>query len=88
MKTTIAVQNIKCGGCVNTITNKLSKIENIQNVQVNKESSSVAFRYFEPEDAFKVREKLRDLGYLAVDDRNTLVSKANSFISYATGKMR
>lgn len=87
MKTTIVVQNLKCGGCVNTITTNLLKIENIQNVQVNIESSSVEFRYLEPEDAFKVKEKLRKLGYPAVDDKNTLASRANSFISCATGKM-
>ncbi|MDT0690928.1 heavy-metal-associated domain-containing protein [Salegentibacter sp. F188] len=87
MKTTITVQNLKCGGCVNTITTKLSEIENIQNVQVEKESSSVTFNYLEPEDAFKVKEKLRKLGYPAVDAKNSLASKAISVISCATGKM-
>lgn len=87
MRTTITVQNLKCGGCVNTITTKLLEIENIQNVQVEKESSSVTFSYLEPEDAFKVKEKLRKLGYTDVDAKNSLASKAISVISCATGKI-
>ncbi len=87
MKTTITVQNLKCGGCVSTITTKLSEIENIHNVKVDKESSSVSFNYNEPEDGFKVKEKLRKLGYPAVDENNSFISKASSFISCASGKM-
>lgn len=87
MKTTITVQNLKYGGCVNTITTKLSEIENIQNVQVDKEASSVTFNYGEPEDAFKVKEILRKLGYPALDEKNNLLAKANSFVSCATVKI-
>lgn len=87
MKTTIAVQNLKCGGCVSTITTELSEIENIHNVKVDKESFSVSFTYNSPEDALKVKEKLRKLGYPAVDEKNSLKSKASSFISCASGKM-
>jgi copper chaperone len=87
MKTSIEVQNLKCSGCVNTITKKLLEIENISDVQVDNESSSVAFRYKEPNDALIVKEKLRKLGYPAVDEKNSMVSKASSFISCASGKM-
>lgn len=77
MKTTIEVQNLKCGGCVSTITTELSEIENIYNVKVDKESFSVSFTYNNPEDALKVKEKLRKLGYPAVDEKNSLKSKAS-----------
>lgn len=87
MKTTITVQNLKCGGCVNTITTKLSEVKNISNVLVDKESCSISFKYNEPEDALTVKEKLRKLGYPAVDDKNSLIAKASSFISCASGKM-
>lgn len=87
MKTTIAVQNLKCGGCVKTITTKLSEIENIKNVEVDQETAAVSFQYKDPEDALKVKEKLKKLGYPAVDDKNRLVARANSFVSCATGKI-
>lgn len=88
MKTTISVQNLKCGGCVNTITSKLSEINNIKNVQVDKETSGVTFTYEDLEDALKVKEKLKKLGYPEVNEKNSLGSKASSFISCATGKMQ
>ncbi|UJH92974.1 heavy-metal-associated domain-containing protein [Antarcticibacterium sp. 1MA-6-2] len=88
MKTTITIQNLKCGGCVNTITAKLLEIDNIVEVQVDKDSSTVAFRYKDPEDAFKVKEKLKKLGYPAVDNKNSLLIKASSYISCASGKMQ
>jgi copper chaperone len=86
MKTTIVVQNLKCGGCVKTITAKISELENISNVKVD-QAAAVTFRYNEPEDALKVKEKLKMLGYPAVDEKNSLVARTNSFVSCATGKI-
>ena len=63
MKTTMTIQNLKCGGCVNTITSKLSEIKNISNVLVDKISSTVSFRYNDPDDALLVKDKLKKLGY-------------------------
>ena len=87
MKTTITVQNLKCGGCVKTITTKISEIENIDSVKVDQEAAAVSFRYEDPDDAFKVKEKLKKLGYPAVDDKHSLIPKTNSFVSCATGKI-
>ncbi len=87
MKTTITVQNLKCGGCLNTITTKISKIENVDNVIVDQEAATVSFRYKEPEDAFKVKDKLKKLGYPAVNDKNSFLARANSFVGCATGKI-
>ncbi len=49
METTIHIQNLKCGGCANTITKGISSIEAIQNVSVNVDESTVTFSY-ETED--------------------------------------
>lgn len=87
MKTTIIVQNLKCSGCVKTISTKISGIENISNVDIDKEAASVSFNYKDPEDALKVKGKLKKLGYPSVDEKNSLVAKANSFVSCATGKV-
>lgn len=88
MQQSIVVQNLKCGGCVNTITSKISEIENISNVEVDKETSSVSYNCENSEDAVKVKEKLRRLGYPSVDENNSMISKASSFVSCATGKMK
>lgn len=87
MKNSITVQNLKCDGCANTITNNLSKFENISEVQVDVESSTISFESADTEEISKVKEKLKSLGYPSVDDANSLTSKAKSFVSCATGKM-
>ena len=86
MKTSILVQNLKCGGCAHTISTKLATIENISNLQVNVEQCKVSFNYLNEEDAFKVKETLKNLGYPSIEDSNSFSSKAKSFVSCATGK--
>ena len=87
MKATIIVQNLKCDGCARTITNKLSELENISEVQVFPNTSMVSFEYEDSSDALNVKDKLKDLGYPSIDSKNTLASKAKSYLSCATGKM-
>jgi copper chaperone CopZ len=86
MEASILVQNLKCGGCAHTISTKLSTIKNVSNLQVNVEESKVSFEYLYEEDAAKVKEKLKNLGYPSVEDANSFSSKAKSFVSCATGK--
>jgi copper chaperone len=88
MKTSIIVQNLKCGGCANTIITKLSDIENISNISVDQESSTITFYADQAEFALKVKDKLKSLGYPSIEDENGMLSKAKSFVSCATGKMR
>ncbi len=87
MKTSIIVQNLKCGGCANTISTKLSEIETISNINVDVEESKVTFNVSNSEDAIEVKQKLKSLGYPSIEDENGLVSKAKSFVSCATGKL-
>lgn len=87
MKTSIIVQNLKCGGCANTITTKLSSIRTISDVHVDVEQSKVSFGYSNTEDALMVKEKLKNLGYPSIEDSNSLTYKAKSFVSCATGKL-
>lgn len=87
MKTSIIVQNLKCGGCANTISTKLTEIKNISNISVHVEDSKVSFNYINEADAFAVKDRLKDLGYPSIEDHNNIVSKAKSFVSCATGKL-
>ncbi|HLV69637.1 MAG TPA: heavy metal-associated domain-containing protein [Xanthomarina sp.] len=86
MKTSVIVQNLKCGSCAHSIARKLSEIKNISDVQINIEESKISFKYIKEDDAFLVKEKLKKMGYPSIEDENSIVSKTKSFISCATGK--
>ncbi|SDQ19474.1 heavy-metal-associated domain-containing protein [Flagellimonas zhangzhouensis] len=87
MRTVVEVQNLKCGGCAKTISNKLSELNGINDVIVERERSSVSFEHQSAEDASLVKETLKNLGYPTIDEENGFVDKAKSFVSCATGKM-
>ena len=87
MNTKIFIQNLKCNGCVTTITKKLSHLENITDIIVAVEESSIAFNYKDNLDLEVVKETLKDSGYPVLGDENTLGTKAKSFVSCAIGKM-
>lgn len=85
---TLEVLNIKCGGCANTITRKLS--EEFKGVKVDVEAGTVTADISGAEVA-RLRETLKKMGYPAADE--TLggfeggVAKAKSFVSCAVGRM-
>ena len=87
MNTSITVQNLKCGGCANTITTKLAELENISEIKIDIDNSVVAFNHNNQAEVIAVKDRLKTLGYPSVDDDNNLVSKAKSFVSCATGKL-
>ncbi len=87
METTIHIQNLKCGGCANTITKGISSMESIGNVLVNVEESTVTFSYSTEEQLEEVKNKLKSMGYPEDGEANTLGAKAKSYVSCAIGKM-
>lgn len=87
MQTKLIVQNLKCGGCANTISKNLNAIENVTDVKVEAESSSVSFSYNEDSTYTEVESKLTQLGYPVAGKANSYLNKAKSFISCASGKM-
>ena len=87
MKTSIIVQNLKCGGCASTITSKISEIENISDIHIDVDKCRVSFNFINDTDALAVKNKLRALGYPSIDDDNNLIYKAKSIVSCATGKL-
>ena len=87
METTIQIQNLKCGGCANTITKNIVVLEGITNVSVNVEESTVTFNYETEAQLVEVKEKLKTLGYPEDGATNSLGSKAKSYVSCAIGKM-
>jgi copper chaperone len=87
MKTKLILQNLKCGGCANTVTTRLSQLDNISEIEVNNDDSSVAFSYLEDSNLEEAIYLLSKLGYPVDGEDNTLSKKAKSFVSCAVGRM-
>lgn len=89
MQHIIEVENIKCGGCANTITGKLSKLEGVDAVQVEIEAGRITV---EAPDAARAQlvTTLLASGYPekgSVEGIKAAKAKAKSFVSCAIGKM-
>ncbi|SFR77252.1 cation transporter [Maribacter stanieri] len=87
MTSVIPIQNLKCGGCAKTIIAKLEEIPAITNVSVSVESSSVQFDALNQQGITAAKDKLKSIGYPSIDQDNSVLSKAKSIVSCATGKL-
>ncbi len=87
MKTTIQIQNLKCGGCVSTIKNRISDLNGVHSVEVNLERSTVFIEHEEQLKDQEIKKVLQKLGYPEVGENNSLGEKAKSFVSCAIGKL-
>ncbi len=87
MKTIVHIQNLKCGGCVNTISKKLNTLDDVSQVSIEVEDNSVTFEYSEAHTLDVVKKTLADIGYPEDGEANTLTSKAKSYVSCAFGKI-
>ena len=87
MKSTLEIQNLKCSGCANTITTRLSTLNNIDNVVVNNDNDTISFDYKEDSNLIEATELLSKLGYPIIGQNNPLTKKAKSFVSCAVGRM-
>lgn len=80
----IEVENIKCGGCVNSITNGLMKIDNVSKVDIDKDIETITIESTQDKSVFV--EALSKMGY-PEKGKNTVLKKAKSYVSCAVGKM-
>jgi len=87
MYTTIEIVNLKCNGCVNTVKKGVLSIDGINEVEVDLEASKVKIPTKNKELIEQVKEKLSKMGYPELGDANTMLHKAKSFVSCASGKM-
>ena len=87
MKVTVEIQNLKCGGCANTITTKLSNLEGIKDVFVSNETDTVTFDYETEIHVVEAKKLLNNLGYPVIGEKNALTTKAKSFVSCAIGRI-
>jgi copper chaperone len=85
----IQIENLKCGGCANTIVKGLSAITGVADVVVNNDTNQVSMSASE---ALRpaVLDKLKTMGYPEVGSVSGLASgiaTAKSFVSCAIGRV-
>jgi len=90
MKQTYEVENVKCGGCANTLKNKLKNTFGDVEVNLDVMPRKITLD-ISNEQITDLKIQLRNLGYpLTSDELSTLQNvgaKAKSFVSCAIGKM-
>jgi len=90
MKQTFEVENVKCGGCANTLKTKLKDSFGDVEVDLNVMPRQITLEV-EENQLEDLKSQLRSLGYpLSTDELSTLQNvgaKAKSFVSCAIGKM-
>ena len=85
----IQVENIKCGGCANSIRSGLEKMDGVSEVSVDIENGIVRM---EADDALReqIAAQLTKMGYPetgSVEGLKAAKAKATSFVSCAVGRL-
>ncbi len=80
----IEVENIKCGGCMNSIKTALLKQEGVQEVTIDKDKETVSISTTAQREALV--NTLASLGY-PEKGKNNLLHKAKSYVSCAVGNL-
>lgn len=83
----IRIQNLKCGGCANTIIKQLNQLNDVSEVAVEVDSGTVQFDYSTNKTLELVTNKLKKLGYPIASEENGLGSVARSFVSCGLGRL-
>lgn len=87
MNKTLVIQNLKCGGCANTITTRLTSIDGIDSVNVDNNEDSVSFYYSNDSSLNEAIDMLSKLGYPVEGEQNPILKKAKSYVSCAVGRI-
>lgn len=85
MKQIIEVENIKCGGCANSIQLALLKIDDVEHVKIDMEKEQIEVSGNVDREA--ILTKLNDLGY-PEKGNNSILKKAKSYVNCAIGKTK
>ena len=85
----IRVENIKCGGCSSTISNRLNELECVDSCVVDVELGLIVITG-DVSNRSEVAKLLLKLGYPELgtaDGLKAVTAKAKSFVSCAVGKL-
>ena len=88
MKTeNITIANLSCGGCVNTITKKLTAIAGVEKVEVDLKTNNVLVNHNATVNREQLTQMLLSIGYPEATVKNGLLTKLKSVTSCITGKL-
>ncbi len=90
MEYTIDVENIKCGGCANTIRKRLVETHGLKQVEVDIEHGRITAASAVEGQQDAIAETLLSLGYPkqgSTEGLGHVKAKAVSFVSCAIGRM-
>lgn len=85
-KVSIKVDNLKCGGCANSITQNLRKRGGVLQVNVDIESSEVDVTFSDEISKTEILQILQKLGYPEQGAGGT-TEKIKSYVSCMIGRM-
>lgn len=80
------VENIKCGGCANSITKALKKFKGVNEVDINIETQEITIQSEYSIDREAIISKLSSIGYPLAGKGNGM-QKAKSFVSCMIGSV-
>lgn len=86
----ITVENIKCGGCANSITAGLMEDPYVMQVQVDVNNGSIWLELEDEGSRDAIVERLTKMGYPesgSVEGLDSMKAKAKSFVSCAVGRI-
>lgn len=83
----ITIANLSCGGCVNTITKKLTAITGVEKVGVDLETNIVSVNHNEMVSREQLTQILLSIGYPEATEKNGLLTQLKSVTSCLTGKL-
>jgi copper chaperone CopZ len=85
MTYSIEVENIKCGGCINSIESGLLSVAGVKQVTIDKVTETVNIEA--SSELQPLLNKLTAMGY-PQKGHNSLIKKAMSFVSCAVGNLK
>ena len=83
----ITIANLSCGGCVNTITKKLTALVGVDSVAVDLTDSLVTVNVNNETGRAELTKTLMSLGYPEATEKNGLLTQIKSIQSCLTGKL-
>jgi copper chaperone len=86
----ITIDNLKCGGCENTIKKTLQKIRGVEKVAIHHDSNQIEVAHDEIVTRNMITHALKSIGYPEVgttEGLDALVSNAKSYVSCAIGRL-
>ncbi len=87
MRTSIIVQNLKCGGCAKTIVSKIAEVESVTDLAVEVDTATISFLYENINDALEVKKRMKAMGY-PEKGTGTSIDNAKSYVSCMIGRIQ